>query len=176
MERIDKLDAARRQLKTAIRLFFQDGDSVSIHTLTEAARGLLQDLLEAQGKTSPLREVERDWVKPDRWNEYLAIMNRPRNFFKHANRDPDEVLEFRSRSTVFWLFECAALYQQLTARLLWEGFVFLVWFGLSYPDVLKKGMPLADMIRALKTQMGANLTKQGFLDVLDSGVKLPNMD
>ena len=51
-----------------------------------------------------------------------------------------------------------------------------MWFALSYPDVLQKGTPLADMIRALKEQMGASLTKQAFLDVLNSGVRLPNMD
>ena len=30
---VTKLDAARRQLRTAIRLWFQEADPVSIHTL-----------------------------------------------------------------------------------------------------------------------------------------------
>jgi hypothetical protein len=35
--RIGKLDAARRQLETAIILWFTDGDPVAIHTLAFAA-------------------------------------------------------------------------------------------------------------------------------------------
>jgi hypothetical protein len=34
---VTKLDAARRQLKTAIRHGFEDGDPVAIHTLIAAA-------------------------------------------------------------------------------------------------------------------------------------------
>jgi hypothetical protein len=35
--RISKLDAAERQIDTAIRLYFEDGDLVSIHKLSAAA-------------------------------------------------------------------------------------------------------------------------------------------
>jgi hypothetical protein len=41
---ISKLDAAKRQLKTAINLYFSYGDPVSIHTLASAAREILYDL------------------------------------------------------------------------------------------------------------------------------------
>lgn len=34
---VTKLDAVRRQLETAVILWFHDGDPVSIHTLTGAA-------------------------------------------------------------------------------------------------------------------------------------------
>ena len=36
---VSKLDAAKRQLETVIRLYFFDGDPVSIHTLTSAVLG-----------------------------------------------------------------------------------------------------------------------------------------
>src|SRR5207245_10811773 len=35
---VTKLDAARRQLRTAIRLWFEEGDPVSIHTLAAPGR------------------------------------------------------------------------------------------------------------------------------------------
>jgi hypothetical protein len=35
--KISKLDAAKRQLEVAIRLYFYFGDPVAIHTLTAAA-------------------------------------------------------------------------------------------------------------------------------------------
>lgn len=33
VERVPKLDAARRQLRTAVRMFFENKGTVSIHTL-----------------------------------------------------------------------------------------------------------------------------------------------
>ena len=41
---ITKLDAARRQLETAITLWFHDADPVSVHTLVMAAHGFLKHL------------------------------------------------------------------------------------------------------------------------------------
>jgi hypothetical protein len=41
---VTKLDAARRQLETAITLWFHEADPVSIHALTGAAHNLLCDL------------------------------------------------------------------------------------------------------------------------------------
>ena len=41
---LSKLDVARRQLETAIRLYFYDGDFVSTHTLAAAACKVLNDL------------------------------------------------------------------------------------------------------------------------------------
>ncbi len=139
IERVSKLDAARRQLRTVIRLFFQDGDAVSIHTLTAAAEGLLSDLLNCSGKKSPLREVEEDWVKPEHWKEYLALKRAPGNFFKHADRNPDEILEFRPEATAFLLLESMITYQLLTGRMLREGLVFATWFSVAYPHLLKPG-------------------------------------
>lgn len=47
--RVAKLDAAKRQLETAIRLYFASADPVSIHTLTAAAYQLLLDLNKKAG-------------------------------------------------------------------------------------------------------------------------------
>ena len=43
---IAKLDAAKRQLQTAIALFFDDGDPISIHTLACAAYDVIDDVKE----------------------------------------------------------------------------------------------------------------------------------
>ena len=41
---LTRLEAAERQLRQAIRLFFGGGDEVSVHTLTGAACRVLRDL------------------------------------------------------------------------------------------------------------------------------------
>jgi hypothetical protein len=46
---ITKLDAARRQLETAITLWFHDADPVSVHTLAMAAHGILRALNKKRG-------------------------------------------------------------------------------------------------------------------------------
>ena len=66
---VSKLDAACRQLESAIELFFADRDPVSIHTLAAAAYNLLADVCKATGARAPLRErtvlpfVKEDKVK-----------------------------------------------------------------------------------------------------------------
>ena len=41
---IPKLDAAKRQLETAIRLYFSSADPVAVHTLTAAAYNVIRDV------------------------------------------------------------------------------------------------------------------------------------
>jgi hypothetical protein len=48
-ETIAKLDAAKRQLTVAIRLFFNHADPVAIHTLAAAAYQILYDLSKGHG-------------------------------------------------------------------------------------------------------------------------------
>jgi hypothetical protein len=40
---LSKIDAARRQLETAILLYFRDGDAVSIHTLAAGGNSVVND-------------------------------------------------------------------------------------------------------------------------------------
>jgi len=43
--KISKLDAAKRQLETAIRLYFNEADPVSVHTLAGAAHTISEILI-----------------------------------------------------------------------------------------------------------------------------------
>jgi hypothetical protein len=82
---IDKFEAAQRQLDCAIRLWVADEDSLAIHTLAYAACCLLRELFGRQ-KTEVLRKFEGS----QRFGEVP-------NFLKHADRDPDYVLNARSK-------------------------------------------------------------------------------
>ena len=46
---VAKLDAAKRQLETAIRLYFSNGDPISIHTLAGAAYNIVWDVNKKRG-------------------------------------------------------------------------------------------------------------------------------
>jgi hypothetical protein len=46
---VSKIEAALRQLETAIQLYFSDGDPISVHTLTAAAYNVLRDVTARTG-------------------------------------------------------------------------------------------------------------------------------
>ena len=87
-----KLDAARRQLETAISLLFNSGDAISTHTLAYAAFGILKDVATHRGATSVMAAAEA-LAAVGKQGEFWKGFNRAGNFFKHADRDPDAVLE-----------------------------------------------------------------------------------
>jgi len=63
---ISKLDATKRQLEVAIRLYFAWGDPVAIHTLAAAAFNILIDINDHRGgKGPPIREKFLDWIRPE---------------------------------------------------------------------------------------------------------------
>ena len=61
---LSKLEAARRQLETAIKLYFADGDDVSIHSLVAAAYALLRDINEYRGGEPMLNRFALPFARP----------------------------------------------------------------------------------------------------------------
>ena len=60
---ITKLDAARRQLETAIPLWFQDADPVSVHTLVMAADGIPRAFNKKRGGQPMLRDPNHPHIR-----------------------------------------------------------------------------------------------------------------
>lgn len=83
--------AAYSQLATAIWLWFNYGDPVSIHTLAAASQGILESLA---GKTHQLPHM-RNWTKkfPRRVQK---ILRDPQNYFKHGWTDKNKSLRYES--------------------------------------------------------------------------------
>ena len=90
---VTKLEAASRQLDTAIRLFFSGGDVVSVHTLAVAAANIFADIAEHQNAGVSWRTRTRDDSGLST-KELKRILHDEWNFFKHADREPNATLEF----------------------------------------------------------------------------------
>jgi hypothetical protein len=90
--RLDKEEVAVRQLDTAIRLLFDGGDVVSVHTLACAAANVLRDILKTQGGEAWQDAIIKSYPGIER--EIYQTLARAQNFFKHADRDPEEELDF----------------------------------------------------------------------------------
>jgi len=88
---VTKLDAARRQLDTAIWLLFEKADAVSIHTLAHAAFGILKNVAEHR-KNGRVLEAADEIAEATSKNEFWNGFNRTGNFFKHGDRDPEGIL------------------------------------------------------------------------------------
>jgi hypothetical protein len=85
---ITKLEAAHRQLTTAIRMHFDDDDVAAIHTLVCAAREIYEKHCEAQGVERMFEQIEA--ANPGRTRKELwGILNGPRNFLKHPEASMD---------------------------------------------------------------------------------------
>jgi hypothetical protein len=154
--RISKQEAAVRQLTAAIRLFFQQGDTFAVHTLAAAALQILLDLGKREGFVSPIRDPIR--IRPERAKEWFRALARTENFLKHADRDPDDILEHDEELTAFHLFEAVAIAESLLKWDAPERLAFESWFMNAHPNVFKP--EYAAPVQALAKDVGADLSNK----------------
>lgn len=135
---ISKLDAARRQLETAIRLYFNDCDPVSIHTLTAASYNIVRDInRSARGTKLIIKEQLIERVVPEHQKEVRNKLNEAENFFKHADNDPTGVLQFSPSLTELMIWEACMAYFQLSGEQLILAKVFNAWFSVRNPHLFR---------------------------------------
>ncbi len=131
---VSKLDAAARQLRTAIALFINDSDPVSIHSLVCASHEILETLAKEHGIVSQKETVLKK-VKPEHQKEVLNRLNAPRNFFKHASKDKALTQEFNPESNILLLWDSVGLYQSLTQEKIPLFVAFNLWMQASHPKL-----------------------------------------
>ena len=111
---ISKLEAAHRQIATAIKLYFDDDDVAAIHTLACASREIYEKQCEHEGLErlfSLIESANSDRSRKELWD----ILNGPRNFLKHpdSNRDLSAQLELDDEMNATMIFyachDCAIL-------------------------------------------------------------------
>jgi hypothetical protein len=141
---ISKQQAVNNQLRTAVRLYFELGDPLSIHTLVCAAYEILRnvankkrvefELTFGQIVSAMSQLAERSEA------DIFELMRHPQNFLKHANRDSeDALLSFNPQLTEFYLIITALLYPHVFPgpKGPVELDVFFAWFCLQHPQVIK---------------------------------------
>ena len=129
---VSKIEAAKRQLNTAVTLFFDEGDPVSIHTLSAAAYQVLQDVGKGRIDFDTLAGAE--CVKEEKKKEFRDLLFKARNFFKHADRDPDATLDFDPWQNKVFLYDSVRIYHHLTGKQTVETAFYNLWFMTRYPE------------------------------------------
>ncbi|HZW86281.1 MAG TPA: hypothetical protein VFF41_02365 [Gallionella sp.] len=184
---LTKREAAHRQLTTAIRMYFADGDLVAIHTLACAAREIYEKHCEKESIDRMFNHIRATHTETDK--ELWAILNGARNFFKHPGDSLDDAIELRDSDNKAVLFiachDCAMLCGSEQPI---EVQVFNIWFlATEFPSDIQsderekeKAAEILGLLNSefpgLKTALPAEQKQIGlhFLTEADAG-RLPSL-
>jgi hypothetical protein len=144
---LDKLAVAERQIDTAIWLWFNDGDVVSIVTLSGAALGVLDSLLHHKSRKRAfpfMKELaDRAGLKP---KDALNLIKADEVFAKHARTDPTKTREYYFARASCYLLCAVASYYELMRKHGEEGTLrglFSFRYGMMNEETLYKTPPRA---------------------------------
>ncbi len=134
---VSKIEAARRQLKTAIELWFADGDVVSINTLASASHQIIHDL-NHNVKNEPLI-LDRPELTKEQRKLFANVVKFPTNFFKHADRgDSAESTRIEFDPLINEMFISIATQGLKQMGYVFNGheMAFCAWEAIHHPEVL----------------------------------------
>ncbi len=153
---ITKFKAAESQLITAIDLFF-DGDPISAHTLTRSSHEIFDSLCKHRGlERSVIQEGVTNMVKPEFQKIVIRKINESKNFFKHADRDPNESISFNPTLSEYLIWDSTAMYRRLNNnKMLCEVLVFSTIFRVKHHELWEDNskighLPLEESLKELE--------------------------
>lgn len=132
---ITKLQAAQRQIETAIELWFLDRDIVAIHTLAWAGLEILSDLAENEGRERVMKKMVEIFGEEE-GREVERAIRAIGNFLKHADRDPESTLDFSPELGDGLLLLCSLQLEALGQTRKPLNFAFETSFSMIHPNFL----------------------------------------
>lgn len=121
---VSKIEAAKRQIETAIDLYFFEGDFLSIYSISFAAYQVLSDIYRHHRDDGFLEQLADNL--PRNFRRHLA---KPANFLKHADRDHDaQLTEIDHIQIEAVLCTATVLYKRVTGDLTlkMKGFDYII--------------------------------------------------
>lgn len=178
---LDKLTVATMQLNTSIRLFFEDRDPVSTHTLVCASLEIFQNFIKSKLEVidnALVLHPDAVFIKDDYKQLYRKAISKNKNFFKHANRDRDDITKFNSKINELYLFEAIRTFKivkKADMNLSVEMKTFEMWFVINNEDCFteeykKEIQKLLSLYSFDKSYM-YNLDKVIFLESIKAAYK-----
>jgi len=148
---ITKLDAARRQIDTAIMLYFCNADIISIHTLAYASFCIVRDICDKTDNPASFTKSVKRTIVPEEQSLVFEAVKFAGNYFKHADRDHEQHLTYSPLQYEYILFMAMRMYDAITGELTTQMSVFKVWYLMQYPkscsdEKLRNSMPIARKI------------------------------
>lgn len=131
---IDKMGVAERQINTSIRILFNKEDPIPIHTIISAGLRILRDI--AKHRKISYEGLIDQVIKPDKRKEFWSKISSPANFFKHADRDHNDILKgVDEQINDMMIFISISYYECLNGDISIEMKAFKCWFMMCHPNV-----------------------------------------
>lgn len=159
---VKKAEAAKRQLQTAIKLWFADADHVSVHTLACAAHQIVHDINKANKGVALL--LDSLSINEEFRSEYRREMKRAMNFFKHAKNDPCPLgtVEFSPLITELFIFFSILGLERLGERFSETTTAFMQFYAIKNPHLVAK--EFGDRFKIKDIANPPVISKQEFLE------------
>ncbi|QIK78440.1 hypothetical protein G7077_05510 [Sphingomonas piscis] len=151
MIELTRRKVVREEIESSIEIILEEGSAVASHVLAWAAVDVLRGVAAARQEQTFLELLEA-MVRPEMLKTWRALLRQNYNFSKHADIDPDKVIEgFDPELTNMTLLaaieDYGRTYQQLTIPM----YLFRGWLLAKSPHLLKEGaredlIPHADQI------------------------------
>ncbi len=151
--RVNRTDAARRQIDSAVRMLFSGEDPLAIFALTIAAMNILK-VLSHKRTDRNLREALRTGIRPMSEEDFWRRIQRPADYFKHADKDLDAILNGGEYSDIDWtLFMACLCYKDLGFQFTPEMSAFTAWHAAMYHKTLLEGDQSASEVKQIANKM-----------------------
>jgi hypothetical protein len=172
--RVTRIEGARRQLQTAIGLWFANGDSVSVLSLSANAYLVLHDLnRKAKG---PSLLLDRHDITKEKRKEIARFMKFEYNFLKHSDdrkAKRSDTIEFDAdiRAETFAFMAIIALLalaipldRHEKAFLIWSRVHHADWFGDAWRQLVGNSIPthVMDQLRLIERPQFLDCVNQIF--------------
>jgi cytidylate kinase len=142
--KLTKIDVAAAQISAAVRIFFEGGHPVPIFTLANAAREIVATI----GKQMEIRTVQSELAKQRGIS--VSEMSRIANFFKHADRDADNHLEFDEDDLEVVLQLACHDFGRIAGGMPIEAQIYEAWItAIAFPRVSNAPLRHQQLIRAV---------------------------
>jgi hypothetical protein len=134
---LDKQEAIRHLIHTAIRLIAKMENPFAVHVLVHSADKLLIDMAKNRG-----RKLCADWetyIKPEYHKDFFRQHRAAYNYFKHASKDVDDDLPVRDimKLNVMTLFICVVNYNELFGEVTNHMTLLMAFVMALLPEIIR---------------------------------------
>ncbi|ESW69210.1 hypothetical protein NKK52_07035 [Mesorhizobium sp. C277A] len=133
MATISKLDVARRQLLAAIHIHWYLNEPLAVYTLATNAWEVSDALLKVSNKMRMIDQFANAFGRAAK--DFRDMFNEPRNFMKHADRDPSALAPDLPVEECDAVLMVACIdYMVASGRSPYIVGLFVAWYAAIYPS------------------------------------------
>ncbi len=153
--RLNKVEAAGREIDAAIRLTFAGEDPVAVHAVAADAHRIIQDFHRAHGEVELYLRLG-DWIAPGHEARFWRYFSASAEFLKQSAWDPAALFDLEEDTIDFMIVFAARWYHKMGASVTREMRVFATWYVACNPGILRPdAMPEAQITAQMETMSKA---------------------